>query len=61
MDQAKIGQSVWYYPVIGLEDTRVPAVVNSEPWALGHGEMVVKLEGRTGCFAVRDLEERSDE
>ena len=27
----------------------------SEPWSLGHGEMVVLLEGKSGGFAVDRL------
>ena len=30
--------------------------VRSEPWALGRGEVVVKLEGKSGGFAVRCLQ-----
>lgn len=29
--------------------------VKSEPWALGHGAMVVKLEGFSGGFSVNCL------
>lgn len=29
--------------------------VRSEPWALGHGQMVVLLEGKSGGFSVDNL------
>jgi len=29
--------------------------VASEPWELGHGEEVIKLEGKAGGFATRCL------
>ena len=35
-------------------------VTRSEPWELGHGAMVVLLEGKAGGFAVDCLEIAND-
>lgn len=40
----KDGAAVWYHPVIG-EPTRYAFTVRGEPWQLGHGEWVVRLDG----------------
>lgn len=60
MTQTKVGQKVWYYPVRGEKERR-PSVVLSEPWALGHGAMVVRIEGQTGGVSPLHLEPRGDE
>ncbi|UZV40793.1 hypothetical protein 12Stean4476_00031 [Erwinia phage Stean] len=48
---------VWYYPIKG-EDTRRAAWIRSEPWILGHGEVVVKITGVTGCVSIDHIEFR---
>jgi len=51
------GSAVRYYPVADVpdfEDTRT----RSEAWDLGHGDVVVKVEARSGCVAVNHLEPR---
>lgn len=58
--ELKIGDPVWYYPVLGphADDHGVPrvsSVVRSEPWQLGHGAWVVKIEGRAGGVLVEHL------
>lgn len=58
IDEAKlafpIGQKVAYSPVKGqpfAEETRI----RSDPWALGHGAVIVAVEGRTGGVSVDHL------
>lgn len=49
-----IGALVRFYPVegeAGSEESRVC----SEPWALGHGAVVVKIDGRAGGVLVTHL------
>lgn len=51
-----IGTSVLYFPIAG--DAHLDyqqAEVTSEPWQLGHGEIVVKITGRTGGVSVDHL------
>jgi hypothetical protein len=54
----KIGDPVRYYPVLpnigevpGYEVTKI----RSEPWQLGHGAWVIKVEGRTGGVLTEHL------
>ena len=50
--EVPIGTRVHFYPVAGestFEDTRT----RSKAWALGHGEVVVKVEGRAGGVSTR--------
>ena len=52
--QFPLGSRVIYTPVKGVakcEDT----VVRSAPWALGHGEIVLKIEGRAGGVSIKHL------
>ncbi len=58
--KTKIGQKVWYYPIRG-ESKRYATAVRSEPWALGHGAMVVKVNGIAGGVSVLHLEPRDGE
>lgn len=57
-DEAKlafpIGQKVAYTPVSGqpfAEETRI----RSEPWTLGHGAVVIAVEGRSGGVSTDHL------
>lgn len=50
-----IGTHVRYYPVLRGE-VFVRAVIRSEPWALGHGAVVIKITGRAGGVATEHLE-----
>lgn len=50
-----VGSAVRYWPVLG-EDEPVEAEVRSEPWALGHGAIVVKITGKTGGVLVSHLD-----
>ncbi len=53
----KIGDPVRYYPA--LPDGEVPqheeTKIRSEPWQLGHGAWVIKVEGRTGGVLTEHL------
>ncbi len=42
-----IGTHVRYFSILGRPEFE-PAVVRSEPWALGHGAIVVSITGRAG-------------
>lgn len=50
-----VGRPVRFYPVAGHPDAE-ETKVRSEPWRLGHGEIVVKIDGRTGGVLVDHLE-----
>lgn len=50
-----VGTKVRYYPVAG-ENNYEESVVRSSAWALGHGELVVKINGRAGGVAISHLE-----
>lgn len=50
-----IGRRVRYFPISGEPDF-IETAVRSKPWALGHGEIVVALEGRRGGHSILHLE-----
>lgn len=50
-----IGRAVRYYPVDG-EPESVTSVITSQPWVLGHGDIVIKIAGRSGGVMVSHLE-----
>ena len=50
-----VGRAVRYYPIDGEQDHVVTAV-RSAPWVLGHGCIVIKVTGISGCVAVDHLE-----
>ena len=52
-----IGTSVLYYPVAGRSDNE-ETKIRSEPWALGHGDIVVMVEGRTGGVSIDHIIKR---
>ncbi|KQT52249.1 hypothetical protein ASG54_22595 [Aureimonas sp. Leaf460] len=49
-----IGTKVQFYPLSG-EQHFEESEVQSEPWALGHGQVVIKITGRSGGVAVDQL------
>lgn len=49
-----MGTPVRYFPV-ARERSFVRANVRSEPWALGHGAVVIKITGRVGGVSVQHL------
>lgn len=47
----KLGERVRYYPVLGHPDDKAKfedTTIRSEPWQLGDGSWVIKVEGRAG-------------
>jgi hypothetical protein len=50
-----MGRSVKYFPIAG-EAAFHFASIRSEPWALGHGAIVIKITGRAGGVSVDHLE-----
>lgn len=59
-----IGTKVFYYPVIP-DDSTFPrpkkTIITSKPWKLGHGEVVCKVRGITGCVSIKHLKKRKIE
>lgn len=49
-----IGTEVRFYPISG-EPEYEKTVIRSEPWALGHGEVVVKVKGRAGGVCISNI------
>lgn len=49
-----LGCKVIYTPV-KFEPEREETVVRSAPWALGHGAIVLKVEGRSGGVSIDHL------
>ena len=49
-----VGTPVIYHAVMGFS-SKLETVVRSTPWALGHGDIVVKVEGITGGVSVDHL------
>lgn len=58
-----VGTPVRYWPVLPPDPDIPPieTVTRSEAWNLGHGEPVVKIEGRTGGVAVAHIELRFED
>jgi len=51
-----IGTRCRYYPVLPAnEDEFEETVIRSEPWLLGHGAAVVKIEGRAGGVLIKHV------
>jgi len=50
-----IGTSVKYYPILD-DDKYEIGEIRSNVWELGHGELVVKITGRTGCVSISHLD-----
>lgn len=50
-----VGTTVKYHPIIGGAEF-IETKTRSEAWHLGHGEAVVKIEGRAGGVSLRALE-----
>jgi len=53
---APIGTPCTYYPVKPFRiDEALHTRIRSEPWALGHGQIVVKVEGKAGGVAIEHI------
>lgn len=51
-----VGTRCRYYPRLPAnEDDYEETVIRSEPWLLGHGAAVVKVEGRSGGVSIRHV------
>jgi hypothetical protein len=50
-----VGAKVKFFPVAGRPEFE-EAEVRSEPWALGHGQVVVSITSRSGGVAVEHLQ-----
>jgi hypothetical protein len=50
-----VGTKVIYYPVKDIQDGAFESKTRSEAWTLGHGEPVVKIEGKTGGVILSHL------
>jgi hypothetical protein len=50
-----VGRRVRFYPLAGQKGFDV-ATIRSKPWALGHGVIVIAIEGRTGGVLIDHLE-----
>lgn len=53
--QFPVGAKVRFFPIMG-EATFEEAEVRSEPWQLGHGQVVVKITGRAGGVCIEHLQ-----
>lgn len=51
-----VGQPFRYYPIAD-EARFIETRTRSQAWTLGHGEVIVLIEGRTGGVLVEHLEE----
>ncbi|MGS1014078.1 hypothetical protein ACVCL0_09205 [Rhodanobacter sp. UC4450_H17] len=52
--QYPVGTPCRYYPVAG-DSEHLKTKTRSEAWTLGHGAVVVKIEGRTGGVDINHL------
>lgn len=50
-----IGTKVKYYSLRG-ESNHINTVIRSDPWALGWGGIIIKVEGVNGGVSVKHLE-----
>ncbi|OUR62030.1 hypothetical protein A9Q74_06160 [Colwellia sp. 39_35_sub15_T18] len=50
-----IGTKVKYFP-LATNSYFEESEIASEPWLLGHGEVVVKLKGKSGCYGTEHIE-----
>lgn len=55
-----IGQKVKYYPIEG-EKEFVETTIISSAWALGHGEVVIKIKDRHGGVCASHIEKIEEE
>ena len=59
LEDIKPGTPVIYWGVIkdsGQRFDPFKTVITSEPWQLGHGEVVCKIAGRSGGHSIRHLD-----
>jgi hypothetical protein len=59
IEEIKVGTPVIYWGIITEKGERLhplKTVITSEPWALGHGEVVCKVAGISGGVAISHLD-----
>lgn len=57
--EIKVGTPVIYWGIVKQNGERfnpLKTVISSEPWDLGHGEVVCKLVGKSGSVAISHLD-----
>jgi hypothetical protein len=53
---APIGTECVYYPIKPFcKDEAFPTRIRSEPWVLGHGAVVVAIEGKAGGVSIEHI------
>ena len=52
--QYPAGTEVHYQPITGIDEYE-RTTIRSDAWALGHGEVGVKVVGRSGGVAISNL------
>lgn len=50
-----VGTRVRYFPIKGIGES-IDTTTRSEAWELGHGETVVKIQGRSGGVCLSHIE-----
>ena len=56
LQDLKIGLPVIYHPFIGSKEGK-ETVISSEPWELGSGTIVVRVDGQRGGVSLKALSE----
>lgn len=51
-----IGTKVKYYPLVSNKENFTEHEVQSEPWELGHGDIVMKVSDKSGGVCIEHLE-----
>ena len=57
--EIKVGTPVIYWGIVKQNGERfnpLKTVIASEPWELGHGEVVCKIVGKSGGVAISNLD-----
>lgn len=61
MFQPKLGDKVRYHPVIGGKHDGKVYECRSDMYALGCGEAVIMLKGKSGCVSVRAVSQLEEQ
>lgn len=51
-----VGAKVKYFPIVRDKTEFSEHTVRSEPWALGHGDIVLKISDKAGGYSPEHLE-----
>lgn len=60
LQDIKVGMKVDYHSIIGGPATDIGCEVMSDPWELGHGDIVVKIDRIRGGVSLDALTESKD-